>query len=188
MARVKSNIVTQGLSGMLGGTLVFRQQGGRTIVSAAPTETAGEPSERQKAQRQRFQEAAIYAKAQIADPNSKAEYATEQNGRNGSAYTIAVADFLHAPDIREVDLSGYEGKRGDAIRIRATDDFKVVGVTVRIENGDGSLVEQGRAVQQANALDWVYTATATNADLNGDKITIRASDKPGHFDEEVRSL
>jgi hypothetical protein len=85
-------------------------------------------------------------------------------------------------------LSGYVGKKGDAIRVQATDDFKVAAVRVRIENGDGSLVEEGAAVQQANALDWVYTATATNADLNGDKITIRASDKPGHFDEEVRTL
>jgi hypothetical protein len=97
MARVKNNIITQGLSGMLGGTLVFRQQGGRTIVSAAPTEAAGEPSAAQVAQRQRFQEAAIYAKAQITDPASKAAYAAEQDGSNGSAYAIAVADFLKAP-------------------------------------------------------------------------------------------
>ncbi|MFD2787864.1 hypothetical protein [Hymenobacter rubripertinctus] len=188
MARVKNNIVTQGLSGMIGGTLVFRQQGGRTIVSAAPGETTGEPSAAQQAQRQRFQEAAVYAKAQISDPAAKAEYATRLDGRHGSAYAIAVADFLKAPDIREIDLSRYAGKKGDVIRVRATDDFKVVAVRVRIENGDGSLVEEGAAVQQPNALDWLYTATTANADLNGDKITIRASDQPGHFDEATRTL
>jgi len=45
------------------------------------------------------------------------------------------------------------------------------------------LVEQGDAVQQENAIDWLYTATVENESTEGDKIVVRASDKPGHIAE-----
>ncbi|MCB2408782.1 hypothetical protein [Hymenobacter lucidus] len=188
MARVNNNIITQGLSGTLGGTLVFRQAGGKTIVSTAPRETEREPSAKQLAHQQRFQEAALYAKAQIATPTGKAEYEAARDESNNSAYAIAVADFLQAPDIREIDLREYAGKVGDTIRARVTDNFKVAAVAVRIENGDGSLVEEGPAVQQPNAVDWVYTAKKANTSLEGDKITIRATDRPGNPTTETRTL
>ncbi|TGE28178.1 hypothetical protein [Hymenobacter metallicola] len=188
MARVNNNIITQGLSGTLGGTLVFRQSGNRTIVSTAPRETDREPSPKQLAHQQRFQEAALYAKAQLATPEGKAEYEAARDENNNSAYAIAVADFMQAPDIRELDLSNYAGKVGDTMRARVTDNFKVVGVTVRIENGDGSLVEEGPAVQQPNAVDWVFTAKKANTSLEGDKITFRATDKPGNPTTETKTL
>ena len=36
---------------------------------------------------------------------------------------VAVADWFHAPEVDEVDVSGYKGTVGDAIVIRAGDDF-----------------------------------------------------------------
>ena len=45
-------------------------------------------------------------------------------------------------------VSGYKGSVGDLIRVRVTDDFKVVQVKVTITNADGSPVEQGDAVKQ----------------------------------------
>ena len=54
-------------------------------------------------------------------------------------------------------------------------------VQVSIYNADGSLVEQGDAVQQENAIDWLYTAAVANEATDGDKIVVRASDKPGHI-------
>jgi hypothetical protein len=189
MARVSNNIVTQGLSGTIGGTLVFRQVGGKTIVAAAPRETDKAPSARQLAQQERFQMAALYAKAQIQDVASKAEYeAARPTDSTASAYAIAVADFMQAPDIHVVDLSEYTGKKGETIRIRVTDDFKVTSVRLRIENGDGTLVEEGAAKADANGLDWIYTATATNVSLDGDKITISATDKPGNATVEHKVL
>ena len=50
-----------------------------------------------------------------------------------------------------------------------------------IANGDGSVVEQGDAVQQTNGIDWLYTATAVNESTAGDRIEVRASDKPGNI-------
>ena len=101
---------------------------------------------------------------------------------------MAVADFFHAPDIDEIDVTNYRGAVGDTIRIRATDDFKVKQVHVTISNADGSLVEQGDAVQQANEIDWLYTATTANESTAGDRIVIRASDKPGNITEEEKAL
>ena len=101
---------------------------------------------------------------------------------------VAVADFFHAPDIDEIDVTNYRGAVGDTIRIRATDDFKVKQVHVTISNADGSLVEQGDAVQQANEIDWLYTATTANESTAGDRIVIRASDKPGNITEEEKAL
>lgn len=47
--------------------------------------------------------------------------------RQHSAYSVAVADYFHAPDIKEVDLGGYTGTAGDLISVKVTDDFKVKG-------------------------------------------------------------
>ena len=166
---------------------MIRQRGGQTILSQAPGEREGEPSEAQKAQQLKFQQAIIYGKAQIADEAAKAEYAVKSDELR-SAYNVAVADFLHAPDIDEIDVVNYHGAAGDTIRARVTDDFKVVQVQVSIYNADGTLVAQGDAEQQDNQLDWVYTATAANESTEGDKIVVRASDKPGHIAEEEQVL
>ncbi len=190
MAHVKNNLITKGISGMLGDTLVFKQVGKETIVSTKPQQPA-ELSDKQKAVRLRFQQAALYAKGQLADPASKAEYekvAKADGDVFTTAYNVAVADFLSAPDIEEIDVSQYTGAVGSKIRVTVADDFKVKDVTVTIANPDGSLVESGPAVQQANLNEWLYTATVQNDTLAGDKITITAHDKPGNEDVEVKEL
>ena len=91
---------------------------------------------------------------------------------------MLVADYMHAPSIELVDISVYTGKVGDFIHVTATDDHAVKSVHVKIENGDGSLVEESDAVQQADPNQWRYTATVRNATLAGDKITVTATDTP----------
>jgi len=187
MAESKNNVITHGLAGLVGDLIVFRNRGGKTFVSSKPKERTGEPSEAQKQHHRRFQEATIYAKGAISDPAVKADYEAKVTG-NETPYNVAVADFFHAPDIETVDLSKYSGKKGETITIRATDDFKVTEVRVTIYNADGTEVEQGLAVVSANGLDWVYTTTADNASLDGDRIVIRASDLPGNVTEEEQNL
>ena len=188
MARVSNNIVTQGLSGTIGGTLVFRQVGGKTIVAAAPRETDKAPTAKQLVQQERFQMAAVYAKAILLNPADKAAYEAARDENNGSAYALAVADFLQGPSIHTIDMTQYEGKVGDTIRVRVTDNFRVTDVAIRIENGDGTLVEELAAVQQPNAVDWVYTAKKANASLDGDKITVLAHDKAGNETTQNKTL
>lgn len=188
MAEVKSNVATKGLSGMIGKTLVFRQSFGKTYVSAAPVISDREPTEGQQEQRLRFQEAVFYAKAAILDPVSKTAYQAVAQKRQRSAYSVAVADYFHAPAIKEVDLGAYTGAAGDPISIKVTDDFKVKWVTVEIYQSDGTLLEQGAAVESPDGLSWVYTATVENSSREGDRIVVKASDLPGNVSEKETSL
>lgn len=188
MAKVKNNIVTQGLSGTLGGQLVFRQTSRGTVVSVAPQASTEPPTAAQTAQRTRFQQAVVYAKGQAQDPAVQAEYAAEAKEQDISVYNVLLRDFMQAPNISDVDLTQYTGKVGDLIAITASDDHAVRSVHVKIENSDGSLVEEGDAVQQADPNQWLYTATAKNTSLAGDKITVSATDNPGHSVSKTQTL
>jgi hypothetical protein len=187
MAKQKGNVVTHGLSGKIGDLLVFRQRDGKTIVSKMP-EQPKQASEKQTETRKRFQQATIYAKIAVAQPETKDRYAGEAKKRKGiTAYNVAVADFFNAPDIETVDLSAYTGAPGDEIRVIASDDFAVKSVHVQINASDGSPVEEGDAVNSAGNL-WIYAATQKNAGLGGAKITVSASDLPGNITTEEMSL
>jgi hypothetical protein len=78
----------------------------KIIVANKPAERKGELSEEQKQNQKRFQETFIYAKASIADPNTKAAYKAAA-AEVKTVYNVAVADFMHAPDIDEVDVGKY---------------------------------------------------------------------------------
>lgn len=186
MAKSVNNIITHGLSGKVGDLLVFSQRNGKTIVSKVPTKKI-ELSEKQKKQVSKFQEAVIYAKTALKDPITKEMYELEAKKEQGvSGYNVAVADLMNAPKIEEINLSNYTGKKGEIIKIKATDDFKVEAVSVAIYNGDGSLVEEGNAVEEG--LYWVYTAKENNTELAGDKIVVRATDIPDNLTEKEQLL
>jgi hypothetical protein len=187
MAKVGNNIVTHGLSGKLGDLIVFRNRGGKTIVSKIPERKEEKWSEAQEQQHLRFQEAVIYAKNVIADDAAKKAYkASAKEGE--TAYNLAVADFLKAPHIDEIDISHYTGQPGSYIQVRAVDDFKVAEVSVTIFNADGSEVEHGNAELQPGSIWWKYTATGSNNTLQGDKIVVCVSDVPGNLSEADRQL
>lgn len=180
MSRVKKNLLTQGLSGMIGRTLVFRRVGNETLVSSAPS-TGREPSPEQQTQRNRFRKAASYAKAQMTSSLMKRAYAQSVKGRNMlTAYNAAVMDYMISPEITEIDLAHYAGHTNDAIRIKAIDDFRVASVTVTISDASGVLIESGSAVMQVNGLEWVYTVSVNVSTLAGEKITVTATDLPGN--------
>jgi hypothetical protein len=182
MAKSKKNVITYGLSGKIGDILMFRQVDGQTIVSSVGTPSKTE-SEKQVEHRKRFQQAVLYARIAIASPETEEQYRKVAAKKKKRAFNVAVADFFNAPGIESIDLSEYGGNVGDRIRIIARDDFAVKTVTVRIINPDGSIVEEGNAVQSVSAL-WIYTATQYNESLDGDKIIVTASDLPGNKTEE----
>jgi hypothetical protein len=186
MAKQKGNVVTYGLSGKVGDLLVFRNFNGLTVISRPP-KVSDKVSDAQKAQRRKFQRAVLYSNAVAADAEQLAAYAAKakkgQTGRN-----VAVADFLHAPDIETIDLSGYHGQPGDVIRIIVTDDFAVKEVRIVITNPDGSLVEEGSAQPEATGYEWTYTATAVNESLEGDRIEVFASDTPGNISKGIEEF
>ena len=181
MAKQKNNVVTFGLSGKIGDLLIFRQRDGQTVVSKVPQQS-GKVSDKQKAQRRRFQEAVFYAKEVMETPEF-AEFYAARAKKGKKPYTVAVADFLNAPDIHEVNLSAYHGAVGDTIQVYASDDFAVKNVTVKIVNASGETVEEGEAVHKIGT-QWIYTATREINDLAGSKIIVSAFDIPGNVTNE----
>lgn len=183
-----TNALTQGLSGKVSG-LVFRQNANGTVsVGDAPRPSSKAPTAGALAQRQRFQQAAFYGRAVQADPAQQAAYATGVDANTNSPYTVAVADYLNAPDIRDVDFSAYRGAVGDVILIHATDDFAVARVHVHIQNPDGTLVEEGDALPDPDGYTYRYKATVKNTSLAGDKVTVSVYDNPGNETKQQKTL
>jgi hypothetical protein len=186
MAKSRNNVVTHGLSGKIADLLIFRQVRGQTIVSKV-AEQPKTASEKQTEHRKRFQQAVLYAKAAIISPETEKLYSLAAKKEKRLALNVAVADFFDAPDIENIDLREYSGNTGDKIHVTVSDDFAVKSVSVRIINADGSLLEEGNAVQSTGNL-WIYTATQNNESLDGDKILIAASDLPGNVTQEEQEI
>ena len=188
MARVRSNIFTKGLSGTVGGSMVFRSYGEETIVGVTPTITK-EPTEKQKVVRERFLLATIYAKAALKDDSIRAQYQEKADTTvSKNSYLVAVTDFFHAPEIDDINLSEYTGAVGSTIKVRVWDDFKVEAVKVEIYNPEGTLVEQGTAQPMETGLHWEYTASQDNPQVTGSRVVIKATDMPGNLAEDEKLL
>jgi hypothetical protein len=83
----------KGVSGMLGGVVVYRQFRGMTIMSNRPRKPKVITPHQQKI-KSRFLLAVEFAKKQIADPVLKARYQPEPGSKFTSAYVAAIADYL----------------------------------------------------------------------------------------------
>ena len=171
----------KGASGMLGNVVVFREQKNGKLIMANRPKKRDTLTDQQKLQKSKFLQAVQYAKAQVADPVSKAEYETGMTDNLISAYSVALTDYLRGPEILEVNTSGYLGQIGDKLLLNVFDNFKVTSVVVEIRTALDVLLEKEAAIQDAiNPLLWMYTTTEPNNVLPGTKIFVRAYDKPGN--------
>ncbi|SDF01644.1 hypothetical protein [Chitinophaga filiformis] len=175
-----TNFVLKDASGTIADMLTLtKRRSGAIILGKKRGESSIPPSELQLDVQRKFKRAMQYAKAAILDPVVKAAYQAFA-GPDQSAYNMAVKDFFKPPVVESITTKSYHGEVGDTLLIRALDDFKVTAVTVSIRTAAGAIVEEGNAVLQSNALDWLYTATAENAALAGTVITATAVDTPGN--------
>lgn len=178
MAKVRRNIILDDVSGRIGEGLVLRRaRSGQTVLSRKPTFSEDRVfSPAQQAHQQRFREAAAYAKQASKHQPIYAELASKMRQ---PAYNVALADYMHPPEILAIDLAGYTGKAGQAIRIQARDDVKVACVSVKIVDANQRVIEQGLAIADAVGLWWTF---ATHADCPTDSVTVvvRVEDLPGN--------
>jgi hypothetical protein len=151
MARTKTNVVVEGLSGKLGNQLVFRHlRDGRTIVCSKPDFSRRVLSNDQKAHHEKFKAAAAYAReASLSQPI----YAKLAAGTIKNAYNLALGDWFHPPVIHEIE------KRDGKIFVQASDDVCVASLRVMIVDEAGCVLEQGDAVQLEGNL-WEYQPAA----------------------------
>ncbi len=159
MAKVEHNPVVRGISGAIG-HLVFRQMpDGSTYVSGKHDFSRRKFSQGQKEHQSRFQEAVRYARNAA---RSQPIYAQLAAGTVLSPYNIALSDWFHPPVIHCVE------RQGMTIRVQATDNVMVAGVSVTILDERGEIKEKGEAVREkgirAEGIGegewWEYTATA----------------------------
>lgn len=165
MAKVRKNIIIEGISGKLGGQLVFRNlKDGRTIVATVPDFSNRVLSTDQKAHHSKFKAASAYAKvAQFREPT----YARLAAGTMKTAYNIALADHFHPPVIHAVK------REGSRLKIHATDNVLVMGVMVTVIDADGKVLEKGEAVK-GDADWWEYVPQGAG------KIVMEARDLAGN--------
>jgi hypothetical protein len=182
MARVTKKSLLKGLSGKIG-NLVIRQVGEETVVSAAERGPRAPRSPRQQAQLGRMYQAQLYGSAQHRDAEAKALYATRIDSDRTSARSVAIADYMHSPEIQAVDRRGYQGRLGDQLQVEATDDFAVTAVAIRIEGPAGEVLIQGPARLQASG-NWVFTAGLGHALPPGSMLYVEAFDRPGNVTTE----
>jgi hypothetical protein len=176
MAKIKNNPFLMGVSGMIGGQMVVRQTPSGPVMAHAPKSSRRNPSDAQKAQRARFSQAAHYATAACHLP----QYKKIADRRGVSARSVAIADFLNPPEVRDIILTNYKGKVGDTILVRAIDDVQVQSVSVVITDAQGVVIEQGPCKHPDHDLTrWTYVATRDAAASLG-KVVAEATDLASH--------
>lgn len=175
---IAKNVLLKGLSGMLGKLLVFRQVGERTYVASPPVFTKTR-SLLQQQHHKRFKAASAYARSQMELPERKAAYArAAAHNVQLTPYNMALKDFFHAPEIKEVDLSQWAT---GLLRVQATDDFAVDRVEITLLDADGQALESGPAIPDPLLPGWWLYSFDTG--INAGKLRVQAWDWPGNMAE-----
>lgn len=150
MAKIRKNVILEGLSGSIG-NLVFRQmKDGSIRVSAKPDFSKRVFSREQKKHQSRFKQAAAYAREAAKTQPAYAKLAAETT-RN--AYNLALSDWFNPPVIH-----GIQRKKG-RIRVNASDNVLVAEVRIRIMDAEGNILEE-RQAEQVAAEWWEYVSGA----------------------------
>lgn len=176
-----TNLLTTGLSGKLGGTLVFRKGNGQTIVSASPQKGSQEPSEKQTAQRDRFRKASFYAQRVSANSTLFEEY-SEVAARKGyqNVRSLIIQDYFRLPEIQSCDVVRNSSSSGAQIEVIVTDLMRVDSVTLEIRTPDKAVVGKGNAVMGADKQTWTFQVQDASLVASGNSIRITATDLPGN--------
>jgi hypothetical protein len=186
MARQKNNHLMRGTRGMFGKQVVFKMRNDEQILAAPPNFKEDRLfSEKQLNHQKRFKMSTRYANEVIKDSVLKAAYQLAASKKQ-SAQNVAFRDAYYPPEILSVVTKAYTGNIGNIIVIHAVDDFKVASVNVAIHDSLGNIVERGDATTDENAMLWIYTASATNASVQGGVIKVSAFDLP--MNETVKEV
>lgn len=176
MAKILLNSAIRRIQGTID-NWVYRRNGDGMLIAKRPTITAA-PTAAQLAVREIFRAAAAYARSVQLDAVQRPRYEAAARAKGMRPFAFAVADFLNEPQVLGIDTSAFHGAVGQRIKVRARDDFEVMGVTVIIRDGEGAVIQQGAAVLTDGV--WDYAATVGIAP--GEELAIEATaiDRPGH--------
>jgi len=159
---------------------VYRTARGRVIVSRRPDMSNVVSSESQIAHRERFKMAAAYGKSMMNSEDMRDMYMEAARKKDLPIFSVMIADYFHAPEIKDIDLEGYHGIAGNVIDTIVIDDFAVQSVHVKIIDDQGTVIESGNAKTALDRINrWYYNATVTiTSDIT---IEVIAKDYPGNI-------
>lgn len=167
MAVVKRNIIVEGLSGSLGGQIVFQKgRGGRTM----PTPSERAPTERQLTNQARFREASAYASQGSCDLCRKSQ--RHKSNRIQCSRCGLVPLPRNRPD--RLEPVGWRGRRNFAYNVY------VERVNVLITDENGELVETGSACQCRSKWHIVAIRHHRRSSWRPRRRYVSASDLPGN--------
>jgi hypothetical protein len=179
MAKPVSNASAGKLKGRIGG-LVHYELNGKPFVRSVPHRQAP-PTSAEEDNQHRFRAASKFGHSTLTDPKQKARYSEAAAKSGSTAYNVAVSDFMHSPVITEVELTGYTGRAGQFIRIRAEEKkIGAAAVNVVIADRTQAVLEQGAAYVENDGVTWWYTAQQEIPPDQSLWITVTAVDQPGH--------
>lgn len=124
-----------------------------------------------------FQDALVYAE----QFQHREEYIELACANSCTPLEVAVEDFFQPPEVLEIGLQFYRGRKGDHIQIRAYDKVKVVEVGVLILDEQGRLLEFGQADFVEGDI-WRYSGKK-NLNVGAVMVIIDVFDLPGHVTE-----
>ncbi|MGM9991468.1 MAG: hypothetical protein ACI376_01280 [Candidatus Bruticola sp.] len=125
-----------------------------------------------------FQDALAYAeKAQF-----RPEYINAAQKLGMTPLELAARDFFTPPEISRINLSKYNGCRGDRIEVTAFDTVKVCQVGILIVDEQYNLLEFGYAFHTKGNL-WTYESSKYYK-LSSVIVIADVTDLPGHLSEK----
>lgn len=171
-----------GASGMVMDQIVYRQMGGKTVVSAKPAKSSNPPSEAQLNHRALFNRASAYGKMAMRNPLLNEIYAAQANSMN-STYTMALKDYMHAPVIEAFILKDFVGKAGDRIGLYASDNFGIATVEMTILDHEGKALERGDCTEVVKNGVYEYVVQADLPEGGVYSLRAEARDLAGNVTE-----
>jgi len=172
MATVAHNPIINGLSGMLGKTIVFKNFGNKTIVASYTKPK--KQSARQKENRSKFRDASCWAKFILEDPERKAYYQKKARKLHlPNAYTAAIADYMRKPTVEKLN-----GRQGTTTFRVYKKDFSIAKTEVNLVSANG---ETQQRTFVSNALGECIVSLS-EADL-ANRIRWRVTDGTGQTKE-----
>jgi len=175
MAQIDFNPMIDGMHGRLCRTVIRKIRGKYYFHPKPVADPDREPTPAQLEFRRRFRLASDYAYYVQRTPELHDFYLPFAKTLDLRVRATAISDWFNPPKVESIDLSRYQGRTGDVIAIRATDEFGVIRVRVSIATADGQL-EQGLAVLTGDA--WLYTAQQPVPGGTAVKVIATAFDRP----------
>jgi hypothetical protein len=186
MARLYSNIVILGSNGLVGGQFTDRKS--RVERSILSSRTLLDDYRKTKEARQAHEAAIRESTTYASFAQTQDVYITKAKRMGVTPYYIALADWFEAPKVLEINVDGWTGKIGQAIRVKARDNVKVARVIVVIRDADENVLEMGEATQSEPGGPWWNYTTKSVVKMSPFPIVeATAHDLPGHNDSFVIS-